>query len=233
MSNAPAVFQRMMDQIFTPLKHMYPRCIFIYMDNILITTGDDIQFHEQIVNTVLGLLTQEDFYLKLSRCLFHQTSIDYLGIRIEGGWIKIDPTKINGLAEWCEVLTNIHEVCSTLGTFGYNHPFVPGYASIMQPINALTKKGVVFVWTPDCTNAIRKLKEIVRGNPVLMRPDHTKPFILEVDASQYTLGAVLSQKNEKGRNQPVGYFSKTLIPAECNYNIYDRELLALVRSLQH
>jgi hypothetical protein len=100
-------------------------------------------------------------------------------------------------------------------------------------LTALTKKDTPFEWTQDCTNAIRKLKDIVKGDPVLMRPDHTKEFILEVDASQYALGAVLSQKNDKGRNQPVGYFSKTLIPAERNYDVYDRELLAIVRSLQH
>jgi hypothetical protein len=200
MSNAPAVFQRTMDQIFVPLQQMYPGCIFVYMDDILIATGDNEQFHEQVVHAVLDMLEGEDFYLKLSKCLFHQTSIDYLGIRIEGGRIKINPTKINGLADWCEELKNVHEVQSTLGAFGYNRPFVPGYTAIVRPLTALTKKDVPFKWTQDCTNAIQKLKDIVKGDPVLMRPDHTKKFILEVDASQYALGAVLSQKNDKGRN---------------------------------
>ena len=68
----------------------------------------------------------------------------------------------------------------------------------------------------------------MKGDPVLMRPDHDCPFILEVDASQYALEAVLSQRNDAGRLQPVGYFSKTLIPAERNYNVYDCELLVLV-----
>ena len=85
-----------------------------------------------------------------------------------------------------------------------------------------------FVWTPECTKAIQRLKELVKGDPVLMQPDHDRPFTLEVDVSQYVLGAVLSQRNDAGRLQPVGYFSKTLIPAERNYNVYNRELLALV-----
>jgi hypothetical protein len=101
------------------------------MDDILIATGDDEQFHEQVVHAVLDMLEGEDFYLKLSKCLFHQTGINYLGIRIEGGRIKIDPTKINGLADWREELKNVHEVWSTLGAFGYNRPFVPGYAAIV------------------------------------------------------------------------------------------------------
>ena len=105
---------------------------------------------------------------------------------------------------------------------------MPGYSNIVRPLSNLTKKDVPFKWTPAYTNAIRKLKAIIRTNPVLRHPDHNKPFFLEVDASQYALGAVLSQKNEWGKLQLVGYFSKTLIPTKRNYDVYDRELLALV-----
>ena len=136
-----------------------------------------------------------------------------LGIHIDGGHIKINPTKLHGLAEWREVLQNVHEVRSTLGAFRYNWPFVPGYSDIVRPLSNLTKKDVPFEWTPACTNTIWKLKAIVRTDPILRRPDHDKPFFLEVDASQYALGGVLSQRNERGKLQPVGYFLKMLIPA--------------------
>jgi disulfide oxidoreductase YuzD len=172
MTNAPAVFQRAMDWIFARLKAKYPGCIFVYMDDILIATRNNEQLHEQIVHEVLEMLKQEDYYLKLPKCLFHQTSIDYLGIHIEGGRIKIDPTKINGLAEWREELQNVHEVRSTLGAFGYNRPFVPGYADIVHLLTLLTKKDTPFEWTLACTKAIRKLKAIISSNPVLLRPDH-------------------------------------------------------------
>ena len=233
MSNTPAVFQRTIDGIFAPLKKLYPGCVFTYMDDILIATGDDKKLHSEIVHAVLDMLEKEDFFLKLSKCLFHQTAIDYLGIRIEGGRIHIDPTKINGLANWKEVLENLHELRSTLGAFGYNRPFVKGYAGVIRPLTHLLKKDTPFIWTPECTKAIQTLKELIKGDPVLMRPDHDQPFTLEVDASQYALGAVLSQWNDAGRLQPVGHFSKTLIPAERNYDVYDRELLALVQSLEH
>ena len=72
------------------------------------------------------------------------------------------------------------------------------------------------------------MKKAITAEPVLRRPDHNKPFTMEVDASQYALGAILSQKDEQGKLRPVGYYSKTLIPAERNYDVYDRELLALV-----
>ena len=127
----------------------------------------------------------------------------------------------------------MHEVRSTLGAFGYNWPFVPGYSDIVRPLLNLTKKDIPFEWTPACTNAIRKLTAIVRMNPVLRHLDHDKPFFLEVDASQYALGGVLSQRNERGKLQLVGYFSKMLIPAERNYDVYDCELLALVHTLEN
>ena len=144
------------------------------------------------MHEVLDLLARENFYLKLSKCLFHQGSIDYLRIHIDGGHIKIDPTKLHGLADWREVLQNMHEVRSTLGAFGYNHPFVPGYSNIICPLSNLTKKDVPFKWTPACMNTIRKLKAIIRTDSVLMYPDHDKPFSMEVDTSQYALGTVLS-----------------------------------------
>ena len=203
------------------------------MDDILIATDDNEELHEQIVHEVLDLIDQENFFLKLKKCLFHQRSIDYLGIHIEGGRIRIDPTNIDGLAKWKEELKDVHKVRSTLGCFGYNRPFVEGYAEIARPLTRLTKKDVPFEWTPECTEAVCKLKRAITAEPVLRQPDHNKPFTMEVDASQYTLGAILSQKDEQGKLRPVGYYSKTLIPAERNYDVYDRELLALVRALQH
>ena len=145
MTNAPAVFQRTMDRIFVVLKNKYPGCIFVYMDDILIATPDNEELHAEIVNAVLDMLAAEDFFLKLSKCLFHQRTMDYLGIRIEGGIIRIDPTKRNSLATWKEVLDDVHDVRSTLGLFGYNRPFIKGYAHIVRPVQQLTKKDVPFV----------------------------------------------------------------------------------------
>ena len=191
MTNAPAVFQHTMDRIFAVLKNKYPGCLFVYMDDILITTPDDKELHAEIVDAVLDMLAAEDFFLKLSKCSFHQRTMDYLGIRIEGGIICIDPTKCNGLATWKEVLDDMHNVRSMLGLFRYNHPFIKGYAHIVRPVQHLTKKDVPFVWMPECTQAIRNLKAIVSSDPVLRHPDHKRPFELEVDASQYALGAIL------------------------------------------
>ena len=199
------------------------------MNNILIATEDDEELHKQIVHEVLELIDKENFFLKLSKCLFYQRSINYLGIYIKEGCISIDPTKLDGLADWKEELRNVHKVHATLGVFGYNQPFIPWYFDIIWPLTHLIKKDIPFEWTLECTRAIQRLKAMVQSGWVLIRPDYSKPFTMKVNALQYALRATLYQKNDRSKLQPIGYYSKTLIPAEQNYNVYNQELLGLIR----
>jgi hypothetical protein len=100
LTNSPATFQQFMDQIFHSLKNKYPEEIFIYMDDILIATGEDPVQHRQIIREVLEILRKESLFLKLSKCKFEQEKAEYLGILVEKGMICIDPTKHNGLKDW-------------------------------------------------------------------------------------------------------------------------------------
>jgi RNase H-like domain found in reverse transcriptase len=157
--------------------------------------------------------------------------VQYLGIKVCDGKIMVDPTKKNGLANWPTTLPNVAEICHTLGILRYQRPFIWGFAEIAWPIIALLKKGVTFKWTEECTHALKMLLQCVQDDPVLHQPDYTWPFELEVDASQYTTGAVLIQRDNEGQPQPISYNSLTFNEAERNYPIYDRELLALVHGL--
>ena len=113
-----------MDRIFQPLKNRYPGMLYVYMDDILVATPDDLKLHREIVHAVLEILEQESFFLKPSKCHFEQRSIDYLGIRVEKGVIRIDPTKRDGLADWPRMLHTVKQVHSTLGILGYQRPFI-------------------------------------------------------------------------------------------------------------
>ena len=124
LSNLPSMFQRFMDRIFAPLKQKYPGLIFCYMDDILIATGEDLELHQCIIHGVLDLLKQESLFCKISKCQFEQRSITYLGIVVEAGTIRIDPTKINGLLSWPRKLTTVKQLCFTLGVYGYHRAFV-------------------------------------------------------------------------------------------------------------
>jgi RNase H-like domain found in reverse transcriptase len=114
---------------------------------------------------------------------------------------------------------------------GYQWPFIQGFTHLAQPLTQLLKKERKFKWTEECTATLDKLIKIVTSNPVLWQPNHELPFTLEVDASQYAIGAILYQVNKKGRLCPVGYHSHTLNKAERGYDIHDRELLAIMRGL--
>jgi RNase H-like domain found in reverse transcriptase len=202
--------------------------LFVYMDDILIATTNDLPLHRQIVHDVLDLLEAKSFFLKPSKCKFERSSIDYLGIVISNGAISIDPTKHDGLATWPEQLTTVKQVRSTLGVFRYQQPFIRGFANIAKPLTELTKKDTPFVWTPRCTTAIQRLKEIVLSDPVLQQPHPNRPYTLEVDASQYAMGAILQQPDKVGRLRPIGYDSQTFNNAEHGYDIHDRELLMVI-----
>jgi Reverse transcriptase (RNA-dependent DNA polymerase) len=119
LTNSLATFQRFMDRIFCSLKNKYPEEIFVYMDDVLIATGDDPERHQQIVKEVLEIFKKESLFLKLSKCEFEQEKAEYLGILVEKGTIHIDPTKRNGLKDWPRQLSMVKQVRSTLGVLGY------------------------------------------------------------------------------------------------------------------
>jgi len=118
-----------------------------------------------------------------------------------------------------------------MGVLGYQRPFIPGFVAIARPIVELTKKGTPFKWTEERRQALETLIQKVTTAPVLAYPDLERPFEMEVDASAYAVGAILFQKDDQGRKQDVGYYSKALNPAEHNYDIWDREFLAVIKVL--
>jgi len=118
-----------------------------------------------------------------------------------------------------------------MGVLGYQRPFIPGFAAIAKPIIELTKKGTPFEWTEERRQALETLIQKVTTAPVLAYPDLERPFEMEVDASAYAVGAILFQKDDQGHKRDVGYYSKALNPAEQNYDIWDREFLAVIKAL--
>jgi hypothetical protein len=181
----------------------------------------------------LEVLRKESLFLKLSKCEFEQEKAKYLGILVEKGTIHINPTKRNRLKDWPRQLSTVKQVRSTLGVLGYQQPFIKGFAHIAKPLMHLLKKGQTFEWTEECTAALDKLINIVTSDPVLQWPDQDKPFELEVDASQFALGAILYQRDDVGKLRPVAYHSETFNEAERGYDIHDRELLMVVKGLEN
>src|SRR6202158_968983 len=232
MCNAPARFCRAMAKAFRRLMDRYPTELHVYMDAILIATTDDLVHHRQIVDDVLDLLEEESYFLRASKCVFEQRRVEYLGVILDGGTITIDPSKMDGLRDWPRTLTTVKQVHSVLGVLGYQRPFIPNFANVARPLNQLTKKEHPCSWTPECQVALDSLIDAVLTNPVLQQPNFTEPYFLQADASAFAVGAILTQKDARGKHGAIGFFSQSFNDAERNYDIYDRELLALVRGLE-
>jgi hypothetical protein len=130
-------------------------------------------------------------------------------------------------------MKNVKDICKFLGFCNFYRRFIQGFSQIAKPLNNLLKKGVKWVWEEAEQRAFDKLKKQVTDEPVLMQPDQKKQFKIEVDASNYAIGAVLMQKGEKDILHPVAFFSKTMNNAQRNYDVYNRELLALVETFRH
>ena len=228
LCNSPATFQSMMDHLFIiPLGKGY---IIIYMDDILIFAATKEELRER-TKEVLKILQDNDLYLKPEKCEFYQTKVKYLGFFIEEGKISMDPAKVRGISEW-PVPRTLKQLRSFLGFGNFYRKFIRGYANLARPLNDLLKKNITFAWNPEAQKAFDLLKKRFTEEPVLMMPDMDRPFQIESDASKHASGAVLSQTDHEGKRHPVAFISKSFTPAERNYEIYDRELLAIIRALE-
>ena len=230
MCNSPATFQNMMDEIFKD--EINEAWVIIYMDDILIFTKD---IHGNIGNItltrrILRKLKDNDLYLKPEKCIFWAEQVDYLGFILSENRISMDPIKLKGIEEWTTP-TTVKQVRSFLGFGNYYRKFIKDYGNMTQPLNELLKKDKKFEWTDDAQRAFDSLKDRFKSAPVLQLPDPHKPFMVECDASKYASGAVLQQQDSNGDWHPCAYLSKSFSETERNYEIYDRELLAIIRAL--
>ena len=164
--------------------------------------------------------------LKPSKCHFFQRQIDFLGHRISGSGVATCPTKISAVADWAPC-QNVKQVRQFLGLTGYYRKFIANYSSIAAPLTNLLQTDTKFVWDEVAQGAMNKLKEALITSPVLAYPQQDEQYILDTDASDYGIGAVLSQVQD-GVKKVIAYASRKLSRREQNYAAYRKEMLALV-----
>ncbi len=235
LTNSPVTFQTMMNYIYRDviLKHEpLGTTIRVYMDDIGIATRTNLDDHQHAVHDVLKIAQLHDLYFKPEKCLFHLSSMDYLGVILEKGVTRMDPAKIAGVDTW-PVPKNATEVRKALGFFNFYCPFIKDFTFIARPLHKLTRKDQEWHWGTEEQNAFDKLKKRVTTEPVLAHANLNDQFEMEVDASGYTVGAVLLQQKEDGKKHPIGYYSAMLNEAQRNYDIYNLELLAIVMALKN
>ena len=229
LSNAPATFQTFMNDIFADVADLF---VIVYLDDILIFS-DDMKSHKKHVRLVLQRLKDNNLFAKLSKCTFHTDTIDYLGFIVSPRGLHMDPAKTRVIEEWPPP-KNLRETQSFLGFTNFYRRFILNFSEIANPLVALTRKDRPFAWNAKAQEAFESLKAAFTSAPVLAHYNPAHACILETDASNYALGGILSQIDpDTGEDHPIAFHSRSLIPAERNYEIYDKELLAIVDSMAH
>src|SRR5258707_12379036 len=186
--------------------------------------------HQRIICQVLSTLWEWRLFLKPEKCKFEQKEVEYLGLVILKDHVTMDLMKVCRVTEWLTPM-KVKEVQSFLGFVNFCQKFIHDFSNITHPLYALTHKTQWWVWGSPEQEAFDALKNAVTSTPVLTFPSQSGPFHLKCDTSNFVTRAVLSQAQADGTHQPITFISKGFSDVECNYQIHDKEMLAIMHAL--
>ncbi len=228
LSNSPAVFQALVNDV---LRDMVDQFIYVYLDDILIFSSS-LQEHVQHVRRVLQRLLENGLFVKAEKCAFHAQSVPFLGFIVSPEGVRMDPDRVKAVVNW-PTPDSRKALLRFLGFANFYRRFIRNFSQLAAPLTALTSTKMTFRWSNAAEAAFTKLRGRFVSAPILRAPDPTRQFVVEVDASEVGVGAVLSQRaTSDDKVHPCAFFSHRLSPAERNYDIGNRELLAVKLALE-
>ncbi len=192
LCNTPATFQRLMDLVLAGLQ--WSHCL-VYIDGVVIL-GRSFEEHLQHLQQVFDTLQQAELKLKPRKYRFLQRKVDYLGHVVSNKGIAPDPAKIEKIASW-PTPSIPKEVQQFLGLAGYYRRFIQDFAEVVRLLHHFTERNRPFKWSTEHLTAFDKLRDCLCSSPILCYPDFSRPFLLDTDASDSGIGAVLSQLDDK------------------------------------
>lgn len=224
LKTSPSAFSRMMSIAMSGLTSS--RC-FVYLDDIIVF-GKNLREHNRNLMEVFERLREVNLKIHPGKCSFLKTEVLYLGHLISDKGILPDPTKSEVMKNYPQP-KNADEVRRFVAFANYYRKFIQNFAAITCPLNKLLRKDIPFVFDKDCVSSFETLRKLLASPEILQFPNFDEDFILRTDASGYAIGAVLSNYDD----QPIAYASRALNKAEKNYSTIEKELLAIVWSVQH
>ena len=232
LKNAPAVFQRLMDLVLAGLSW---QCCMVFFDDIVVFSKS-WEDHIRDLDLVFSNLRSAGMTLNFKKSVFAQTELVYLGYLVSADGMKPNPRKVSAVQDF-KAPTNVADLRTFLGMTSYFRKFILNYARVAKPLNELVRKGtgkrrdqtqIIQSWGEEEQNAFDKLKRALTSETTLHFPDLRKPFVLECDASDVAIGAVLLQRDDNNNLRPVEYASRLLSPRETRYSVTEREGLGAV-----
>ena len=229
MTNSSATFQTMMNNIFQNL--IVEGIVVVYLDDILIFTKMEEE-HTQVVRWMLQVLKENKLFLHPEKYKFYKQWIEYLDLVILENEVSIDPVKVTRVREW-PTPENKTNVQAFLGFMNFYQRFIQDFSAKAQPLFDLTCSEQVWMWSGKKQAAFEDLKTAVTTALVLVSPQESDPFRIKADSSGFTTGAVLSQQlTTDGKWHPIVFYSKSLSSVERNYEIHDKQMLAIICALE-
>lgn len=234
LKNAPSIFQRTLDDI---LREHIGRICFVYMDDIIIFAKNEKEHYDNL-NIIFHTLKSANMKVQLDKCEFLKKEVEFLGFVISDNGIKTNPKKVEAITNFPKPKT-LRELRSFLGITNYYRRFIRDYAKIAKPLTMLLRgeagrttkhnsRKILVDLNENALEAFNKLKSILTSDDVMLAyPNFNKEFSLTTDASNYALGAVLSQDN-----RPIVFLSRTLSRAEEHYATNEKEMLSIVWALK-
>ena len=177
------------------------------------------------------MFLSDKWLLQQEKCKWKVKEVGFLGVVIGPEGIRMEEEKVKGVLEW-PTLRSVKDIQKFLGLVNYYRRFIEEFALVARPLHDLVKKDKKWNWTEKEERAFRKLKERFTKKPVLVAPNIDKKMRMEVDALDYAMGGVLLMECGDGLWRPVAFLSKSLNETERNYEIHDKEMLAIIRGLK-
>ncbi|CAJ0968583.1 unnamed protein product [Ranitomeya imitator] len=201
--------------------------LIVYLDDILVFS-DDWESHVKQVRMVFQVLRANSLFVKGQSVSLEFRRFHFWVSFFSPSTIEMDPVKVQAIHDWTQP-TSVKSLQKFLGFANFYRRFISNFSSVAKPLTDLTKKGADVVnWSSAAVEAFQELKRRFSSAPVLCQPDVSLPFQVEVDASEIGAGAVLSQRSSDGPvMKPCAFFSRKFSPAERNYDVGNRELLAM------
>ncbi|KAK3518382.1 hypothetical protein QTP86_003579, partial [Hemibagrus guttatus] len=229
LTNTPAIFHALINGVFQDLLGKW---VIAYIDDILVYSAS-LEEHVLHVREVLSRLQHHHLYVKLEKCKFHRSTVTFLGYVVSRRGVEMDVVKVQAVTDW-PAPTTVRELQRFLGFANFYRLFIRSYSSVAGPLTSLLRgKPKRLAWTDQARTAYQQLKDCFTTAPILRHPDPDLPFVVEVDTSSSGLGGVLSQRHgEPGKLHPCAFYSRKLTTAEVNYDVGNRELLAIKAALE-
>ena len=227
LCNAPATFQRWINRT---LQRFIDCCCIVYLDDVLIYS-DNLEQHKRDVRKIINAIYRSGMRLKPSKCEFHHTETEYLGFIISQEGIKVDPIKTKAIRTW-KTATRKKEIQSFLGFCNFYRKFIEGFSKIAKPLYQLTEKDQKWEFGTKHQEAFNGLVHKLTHAPILAHYDPKNPITIETDASKYVTAGIISQTGDDGILRPIAYRFKSMSKSECNYDVHDKELLAIILALE-